>query len=107
MLRRAAFFVFEPAALCTAGSDYVRERLREERGFTTQRSGGGALHGSDVDNRSPLLMPVMCPCTNDCWFQLQPWVLNRLQKKPLKVGRRAPLLSQFWCISHEYIAAMF
>src|SRR5262249_3013213 len=37
----AVIFLFEPAVLCTAGSDYVRERLREERGFATQRSGRG------------------------------------------------------------------
>jgi hypothetical protein len=41
VLRRAAFFVFEPAALCTAGSDYVRKPLPEERGFVMQRSGDG------------------------------------------------------------------
>jgi allophanate hydrolase len=87
-------FVFEPAALCTAGSDYVRERLREERGFAMQRSGEGrALPGSDVANRFLSLMPVVCLCMDYCWLQLQLWVLNRLQKKPFEIGWRGPLLS--------------
>jgi len=31
-----------PAALYAAGSFYIRERLREERGFAMRRSGAGA-----------------------------------------------------------------
>jgi hypothetical protein len=34
--------LLEPAALCAAGSFYVRGRLREERCFAMQRSGAGA-----------------------------------------------------------------
>jgi hypothetical protein len=55
--------------------------------------------------RSPSLLPLVCLCTNDCRFQLQLWALNRLQKKPLEVGRA---LLSLWlrCIGHERIAAM-
>jgi hypothetical protein len=34
--------LLEPAALCAAGSFYVKEQLRGERGFAMQRSGAGA-----------------------------------------------------------------
>ena len=36
-----AYQYIEPEALCAAGSDYVRNRLREERSFAKQRSGRG------------------------------------------------------------------
>ena len=50
----------EPAALCTAGSYYVRKPLREERSFVLQRSGDGGwtLRGSDVDNSICVLFPL-------------------------------------------------
>jgi hypothetical protein len=41
------------------------------------------------------------------WHQLLPWLLNRLQEKPLEVGRGAQLLSRlFRQISREGIAAI-
>jgi hypothetical protein len=41
------------------------------------------------------------------WHQLLPWLFNRLQEKPLEVGRAAQLLSRlFRQISWEGIAAI-
>jgi|SRR6266851_247299 len=54
------------------------------------------------------LLPLSAPRTpNMFWHQLLPWLLNRLQEKPLEVGRGAQLLSRlFRQISWEGIAAI-
>ena len=50
----------EPAALCTAGSDYVRERLQGGARFRLQRSGRDrALRGSDVDNSISVIVVAL------------------------------------------------
>jgi len=90
----AAQIAVEPAAFCTAGSDYVRKTPPGEARFRHAAVGGwGALRGSDVDNSNCVLLPLVCPCTNDCWLQLQPWILDRFRKKPFEIGWRAPLSS--------------
>src|SRR5262249_19564240 len=76
----------EPAALCAAGSNYVRKRLREERGFAKQRLGrDGAAW---IRRRQFDLGSLACLCADECWIQLQLWVLNRSRKEPFEVGRR-------------------
>jgi hypothetical protein len=64
---------------------------------------------SDDARRDVLVLAAALarPYPNMCWHRLLPWLLNRLQEKPLEVGRGAQLLSRlFRQISWEGIAAI-
>src|SRR6266851_9959936 len=64
---------------------------------------------SDDARRDGLVLAAALarPYPNMCWHRLLPWLLNRLQEKPLEVGRGAQLLSRlFRQISCEGIAAI-
>jgi len=70
-----------------------------------QRSGVGAAR-TEVDIRSSSLLTLVCLGTENCWLQFQLWILNRLEEKPLEVGRHTRRLLQGWRIGHGRIAAM-
>jgi hypothetical protein len=52
-------------------------------------------------------LPLARLYADDRWHGLLCRILNRLQEKPLEVGRSAlPLVWPFWQISHEGVAAI-